>query len=58
MLLPMARHMPLKTAVLPVKWIPARSEWERATSDTAAASPGMKLTTPGGSPASSRSFMR
>ncbi len=38
----------------PVKWIPARSGWARATSETARPSPVIRLITPGGSPAASR----
>src|SRR5687767_7509741 len=57
MLLPIVFHMALKTPVLPVKWTPARSRCDSATSEIADACPGMKLITPGGSPAASRSFI-
>src|SRR6266568_3843902 len=43
-------------AVEPVKWTPARSGLASATSATAFPSPGSRFTTPGGSPAASRSF--
>ena len=56
MFVPMVFHMLLKTSVLPVKCRPARSGWFKATSEIAAASPGTRLTTPGGSPASCSSF--
>jgi hypothetical protein len=46
----------LKTDVEPVKWTPARSRWLSATSEIMGASPGTKLMTPGGSPASWSSF--
>src|SRR5512139_2024388 len=56
MSLPIVFHIELKTSVEPVKWTPARSRWSRATPDTAAELPGTKLTTPGGSPAASRTL--
>ena len=37
-----------------MKWTPARSRWLSATSEIMGASPGTKLMTPGGSPASCR----
>ncbi len=43
--------------VEPVKWMPARSGADSATSDTAMPSPGSRLMTPGGMPASSSSRM-
>ena len=52
---PMVRHRWWKTAVEPVKWIPARSGWARATSETGMPWPGSMLITPGGMPASSSS---
>ena len=54
MFFPIVSHMLLKTAVDPVKCTPARSRCASATSEIAAGSPGTKLITPGGSPASSR----
>ena len=57
MFAPIVFHMLLKTAVLPVKWTPARSRLPNVTSEIAAASPGTKLITPGGKPAASSSFM-
>ena len=38
-----------------MKCTPARAGWFKATSEIAAASPGTRLTTPGGRPASCRS---
>src|SRR3954465_5698116 len=46
-----------KTGVEPVKWIPARCSLARTGSPTAAPLPGRKLITPGGTPASSSSFI-
>ncbi len=54
---PMVRHRWWKTAVEPVKWMPARSGWASATSETGMPWPGSMLITPGGSPASSSSSM-
>jgi hypothetical protein len=45
------------TGVEPVKCTPARSRWARRVSLIGPGSPGMKLMTPGGRPASSRIFM-
>src|SRR5512140_61591 len=56
MFLPIVSHIELKTPVEPVKCTPARSGWVSATADTAAASPGTKLMTPGGRPASTISW--
>src|SRR5574341_231211 len=53
----MARQSPWKVAVEPVKWSPASSGLARAASPTTGPGPGTKLTTPGGSPAASRSFI-
>ena len=50
-----AIRMLLKTAVLPVKWIPARSGESSRMLVICAASPGTKLITPGGRPARSSS---
>src|SRR5436305_3040054 len=50
--------MPLNTAVDPVKWIPARVRLASAGSPTSAPEPYTRLITPGGSPASSKSFIR
>src|SRR2546423_15600818 len=50
--------MPLKTAVDPVKWMPARSGLASAGSPTSAPEPYTRLITPGGRPASSKSFIR
>ena len=58
MLPPIVCHMLLNTAVLPVKCTPARSRCASATSLIATGSPGTKLMTPGGSPASSSSCIR
>ena len=44
-----------KVAVEPVKWMPASSGCSSATADTASPSPGSRLITPAGSPASSKS---
>jgi len=49
---PTVRHRDWKTLVDPVKWMPARSRSARTTSETASPSPGTRLITPGGSPAS------
>jgi hypothetical protein len=54
MFVPIVCHIELNTAVLPVKCTPARSRCDSATFETATGSPGRKLITPGGSPASSR----
>ena len=56
MLAPIVLHMLLKTPVLPVKWTPASSRWDRHVFEISAASPGTMLITPGGSPAASSSF--
>ena len=58
MFAPIVCHMLLNTAVLPVKCTPARSRCDSATFEMATGSPGTKLITPGGSPASSSSFIR
>src|SRR5664279_3582819 len=50
--------MPLKTAVEPVKWMPARSGLASTGSPTSAPEPYTRLITPGGRPASSYSFIR
>ena len=55
---PTVFHMPWKTGVEPVKWMPARCSLARAGSPTAAPEPETRLITPGGRPASSNSFMR
>ncbi len=55
MLLPTVFHRCWKVGVEPVKWIPARSRWFSATSETAMPSPVTRLMTPLGRPASSRS---
>ena len=55
---PMVRHRCWKVGVEPVKWMPARSGWASATSETSRPSPGSMLMTPGGIPASSSSSMR
>ena len=52
---PIVFHMLLNTPVEPVKCTPARSRCASAMSEIMPASPGMKLITPGGSPASSSS---
>ena len=58
MLAPIVFHMLLKTPVLPVKCTPARSgELRHGRPRSGAGSPGTKLITPGGRPASSSSFM-
>jgi hypothetical protein len=54
----MVRHISWKTAVDPVKWMPAKSGWASTGSPTSRPAPGRKFTTPGGSPASSRSCRR
>src|SRR6185437_6850665 len=54
---PTVFHMPLKTAVEPVKWMPARSRLASAGSPTSAPLPYTRLITPGGRPASSYSFI-
>jgi len=43
--------------VEPVKWMPPSSGLDSRTSLISEATPGMKLITPGGSPAASRSFI-
>ena len=58
MLRPIVSHMLLKTPVLPVKCTPARSGCASSGSLTSLGSPGTKLITPGGSPASSNSRIR
>ena len=57
MSLPTRLQMDWNTAVLPVKWTPARSGDDRTTSVIIRESPVTRLTTPGGMPASSRMFM-
>ena len=57
MLSPTCFHSPWKTAVEPVKWMPARSGSAIATSDTVLPCPVTMLMTPGGRPASSSSSM-
>ena len=52
---PTVRHRYWKVFVEPVKWMPARSRWASATSETAMPSPVTRLMTPSGSPASSSS---
>jgi hypothetical protein len=47
---PTVCHILWKTAVEPVKWIPASSSLASAGSPTSAAEPGTKLMTPGRSP--------
>ena len=51
---PIVFHIELNTAVLPVKWTPASDGCTSAWLEMAVASPGTKLITPGGSPASIR----
>src|SRR3982074_3223031 len=58
MLAPIVFHMLLKTAVLPVKCTPARSWCDSSLSEIIPASPGTKLMTPGGSPASSMAVVQ
>jgi hypothetical protein len=53
---PIVFQIEWKTGVEPVKCTPARCSLASTGSPTAAPLPGMKLTTPGGSPASSSSF--
>ena len=53
---PTVVHIDWNTAVLPVKWIPARSGESSRMFDTSAALPGTKLITPGGMPAASSSL--
>ncbi len=57
MFAPTCAHSFWNVAVEPVKWMPARSGELSATSDTARPSPGSRLITPGGMPASSSSRM-
>ena len=57
MFAPIVFHMLLKTPVLPVKCTPARSRLLSNASLIMPASPGTKLMTPGGIPASSSSFI-
>ena len=57
MLLPISFQMPWKTGVEPVKWMPARSGSDSATSDTCLPCPVTMLITPGGRPASSSSII-
>ena len=52
---PIVRQRLWKTAVEPVKWIPARCRSANRALLTSIESPGRKLITPGGSPASSSS---
>src|SRR5579885_865516 len=54
---PTVFHIELKTPVEPVKWMPARCSLARAGSPTSAPFPYTRLMTPGGSPASSYSFI-
>jgi hypothetical protein len=56
MLRPIVSHMLLKTPVEPVKCTPASDGSVSAMSEIATGSPGRKLMTPGGNPASSRSL--
>src|SRR5205823_12356527 len=58
MLLPTVFHIDWKTGVEPVKWTPARSGLASAGSPISAPEPYSRLITPGGSPASSYSFIR
>ena len=55
MFAPISDHRCWKVGVEPVKWMPARSGCLRATADTSMPSPGSRLMTPGGIPASSSS---
>ncbi len=55
---PTVDHRCWKVTVDPVKWIPASLGWVSATSETACPSPVTMFTTPGGSPAASKSRMR
>src|ERR687886_401297 len=57
MFAPIVFHIEWKTGVEPVKWTPARSSWASAGSPIAAPEPYTRLITPGGSPASSYSFI-
>ena len=57
MLSPIVLHIPWKTGVEPVKWMPAKSGCASTGSPTLLALPGRKLITPSGSPAAWRSFM-
>jgi hypothetical protein len=57
MFAPIVFHMLLNTPVLPVKCTPARSRLLSSASLIITGSPGMKFTTPGGSPASCNSFI-
>ncbi len=52
MLPPIVFHMDWNTAVLPVKWTPAKSAFSRTGSPTYLPGPGIKLITPSGTPAS------
>src|ERR671939_260556 len=49
--------MPWNVGVDPVKWMPANSGLANTGSPTARPGPGTKFTTPGGSPAATRSFI-
>ena len=51
------RHIPLKTGVDPVKWMPARCGLESAALPIVAPAPYTRLITPSGSPASCSSLM-
>src|SRR2546428_11584588 len=55
---PIVFHIDWKTGVDPVKWTPARSGLARAGSPTSAPEPYTRLITPGGKPASSKSFIK
>ena len=54
---PTASQMAWKVAVEPVKCTPASSGAASAAPPTSAAAPGTRFTTPGGSPAASRTSM-
>src|ERR671935_1088190 len=58
MFAPIVFHIDWKTGVEPVKCTPARSGLASAGSPIAEPEPYTRLITPGGSPASSNSFMR
>jgi len=47
----MVFHIPLNTSVEPVKWIPAKSLWEKITSPASGPDVNTILITPGGTPA-------
>ncbi len=54
---PTVFHRYWKVLVEPVKWMPARSGWASATSETSLPSPVSRLITPAGRPASSSSLI-